>query len=85
MLPRCKYWAVACRPCGSMIALAVVRYDEHGKIIDPPAVADEIAFNATCVVCRTSLPYASHQVTHYEASLPTPTFIEHPSFVPLLK
>jgi len=67
-----------------MIALAVVRY-ENREIVDPPGVEDGTAFNATCTICRTTLPYASHQVTHYEGPLPAPTFAEHPSFVPLPK
>jgi hypothetical protein len=68
-----------------MIALAVVRHDDNGKIIDPPGVEDGTAFNATCPICKNRLSYASYEVTHWEGPLPTSDFVEHASFVPLPK
>jgi hypothetical protein len=65
-----------------MIALAALRYDQNSKIVDPPGVADGFGFNAFCPICRKTLPYASHQVTHLESKAPTADFDEHSSFVP---
>jgi hypothetical protein len=64
-----------------MIALALVRYDQRQKIIDPPRGVPD-AFEATCVICTNRKPYAGHEVTHWEGPAPNPSgFIEHPEFI----
>lgn len=77
-LPRCTYWAVPCRTCGGMIALAIVAEDTEGKAIDPSPTPD--SFEADCTLCKSRKPYAKYEVTLWEGPLPAPGFRDNPAF-----
>jgi hypothetical protein len=61
-----------------MIALAFVKEDKEGKIIDPNPVPD--AFEAECALCKNQKRYAKYEVTKWDGPLPGPRFAEHPAF-----
>jgi hypothetical protein len=78
--PRCTYWAVPCRTCGGMIAVAYVESDLQGKTIDFPAKPDP--FEADCALCGKRNAYGKYEVTPWEGPLPAPSFKNHSAFLP---
>jgi hypothetical protein len=71
-----SYWAIACRECGGMIALALIEFDGNKQLVKPDPVG---AFEADCAQCSNTRIYAPYEVMPWEGPLPTPGFKPHPA------
>jgi hypothetical protein len=69
-------WALPCRTCGAMIALALIEFDVKNEAIQPTLLD---ALEVRCGLCRYMNMYAPHDLIAWEGPLPRAHFRPHPA------